>query len=176
MSFRISILGPEEIEPALPQLVAVFQDAIASGAALGFMPPLSVEEATGFWRRVQAGVAAGALALFVARDATTHEVLGTVQLALAPQTNGRHRAEVAKMMVHRNARRRGIARQLLQALEAHAAQLGRTTLVLDTREGDAAERLYQSLNYQIAGVVPEYAHSGDGTLHATVIYYKLLTA
>lgn len=176
MSVRISLLPPAEIGAALPQLVALFQDAIASGAALGFLPPLSAEEAERFWLRVQAGVESGALVLFVARDEATREVLGSVQLSLAPQTNGSHRAEVAKMMVHRKARRLGIGRQLLLALEAHATQLGRTTLVLDTREGDPAELLYQALEYQIAGVVPEYAQSGDGTLHSTVIYYKLLTA
>ncbi|HEX8504142.1 MAG TPA: GNAT family N-acetyltransferase [Hymenobacter sp.] len=175
MNPRISILAPEEIERAVPQLVALFQDAIGSGAALGFLPPLSAEEARRFWHRVQEGVRAGALTLFVARDEATRDILGTVQLAPAPQTNGTHRAEVAKMMVHRKARRLGIGRQLLAALETHAAQLGRTTLVLDTRQGDVAELLYQALQYQVAGVVPEYAQSGDGTLHATVVYYKLLT-
>jgi ribosomal protein S18 acetylase RimI-like enzyme len=114
------------------------------------------------------------MVLFVARNGTSREVVGSVQLALAPQTNGRHRAEVAKMMVHQRARRQGVARQLLLFLEKQAAEMGRTTLVLDTRQGDAAEQLYQSLNYQVAGVVPEYAQSGDGSLHATVIYYKLL--
>lgn len=173
---RISTLNSEEIERAVPQLVALFQDAIASGAALGFLPPLSTEEAQSFWHRVQDGVRAGGLTLFVARDEATRDILGTVQLALAPQTNGTHRAEIAKMMVHSKARRLGIGRKLLAALEAHAAQLGRTTLVLDTRQGDTAELLYQALQYQAAGVVPEYAQSGDGSLHATVIYYKLLTS
>ncbi|ALW85515.1 hypothetical protein AUC43_10680 [Hymenobacter sedentarius] len=176
MSIQITTLAPEEIELSLPQLVELFQDAIASGAALGFLSPLTDEEAGSFWRRVRDGVRAGALHLFVARDEATQQVLGTVQLALAPQTNGRHRADVAKMMVHRSARRQGLGRQLLQALEIKAAQLGRTTLVLDTRQGDVAEQLYQSLHYQAAGVVPEYAQSGDGTRHATVIYYKLLAA
>ena len=175
MSIHVATIDPEETEQLLPQLVALFQDAIASGAALGFLPPLSTAEASSFWRRVREGIQAGALNLFVARNEATQEVLGTVQLALAPQLNGSHRAEVAKMMVHREARRRGIGRQLLRALEAKAVELGRTTLVLDTRQGDAAEQLYQSLEYRIAGVVPEYAQSSDGTLHSTVIYYKLLT-
>ncbi|GAC1593013.1 MAG: GNAT family N-acetyltransferase [Hymenobacter sp.] len=176
MSVRITTLAPDEIEAALPQLVTLFQDVLASGAALGFLPPLSTAEARRFWRRVRTGVRAGTLTLFVARDETTQALLGTVQLVLAPQTNGTHRAEVAKMMVHRQARRRGLGRQLLRALEARAAELGRTTLVLDTRQGDVAEQLYQALQYQVAGVVPAYAQSGDGSLHATVIYYKLLTS
>jgi ribosomal protein S18 acetylase RimI-like enzyme len=176
MNVSIATLTAAEIERALPQLVGLFQDAIDSGAALGFLPPLTADEASSFWRRVGASVEAGTLALFVARDGHTHDILGSVQLALAPQTNGTHRAEVAKMMVHSQARRLGIGRELLRALEAHAAQLGRTTLVLDTRQGDTAEQLYQALQYKVAGVVPEYAQSGDGTLHSTVIYYKLLTA
>ncbi|HEX8328249.1 MAG TPA: GNAT family N-acetyltransferase [Hymenobacter sp.] len=175
MNVTLSTLTPAEIERALPQLVGLFQDAIGSGAALGFLPPLTTAEASSFWRRVGASVEAGTVALFVARNSDSHDILGSVQLALAPQTNGTHRAEVAKMMVHSTARRLGIGRQLLRALEAHAAQLGRSTLVLDTRQGDAAEQLYQALQYQVAGVVPEYAQSGDGSLHSTVIYYKLLT-
>jgi ribosomal protein S18 acetylase RimI-like enzyme len=90
------------------------------------------------------------------------------------RANGLHRAEVAKLMVHRAARRRGIARALMLALEDHARRLGRTTLVLDTRQGDPSERLYQSLGYQLAGAIPEYARSADGTLDATAIYYRLL--
>lgn len=176
MHTAVSVLTAAEVEQALPQLTSLFQDAIVSGAALGFLPPLTAAEASSFWRRVGAGVEAGSLVLFVARDGSTHDLLGSVQLVLAPQTNGTHRAEVAKMMVHSTARRLGIGRQLLRALEDHAAHLGRTTLVLDTRQGDAAEQLYQALQYQVAGVVPEYAQSGDGSLHSTVIYYKLLTS
>ncbi|WP_426059518.1 GNAT family N-acetyltransferase [Hymenobacter sp. B1770] len=176
MSIVISTPAPEQIEEALPQLITLFQDAIASGAALGFVPPLSTEEASSFWQRVQEGVRAGTVALFVAYHGSSQEIVGTVQLVLAPQSNGSHRADVAKMMVHRKARRLGIGRELLRALEAKAAELGRTTLVLDTRQGDAAELLYQSLDYQVAGAIPKYAQSGDGTLHTTVIYYKVLNA
>ena len=174
MSALITSLAPSEIKEALPQLVVLFQDAIASGAALGFLPPLTADKAQEFWRGVQAGVERGQLVLLVARAATTGEIVGSVQLALAGQSNGRHRAEVAKMMVHRHARRQGLGSQLLTALEAHAQRLGRTTLVLDTRQGEVSEQLYQRLGYQLCGVIPDYAESADGTLHATVIYYKLL--
>ena len=143
-------------------------------ASLGFLPPLSHDQALQFWQRVQAGVQETQLVLFVARNADNEELLGTVQLALAPQTNGRYRAEIAKMMVHRNARRQGIGRRLMTALEDHAKAMGRTTLVLDTRQGEVSEQLYQRLGYQLCGVIPDYAESADGTLHATVIYYKLL--
>ena len=174
MNIVIPTLAPDEVEKALPQLVALFQDAIASGAALGFLPPLTEAAAQQFWRGVQASVAAGQTLLFVARDTASGDVLGTVQLQLAPQSNGRHRAEVAKMMVHTRARRQGIGRLLLQALQERAAAIGRTTLVLDTRQGDAAEQLYQSVGFRVSGVIPDYAESADGSLHATVVYFKLL--
>ena len=174
MSTLITTLASADLETALPQLVALFQDAIDSGAALGFLPPLTAEAAAAYWQRVGEGVAAGSLVLLVAREATTHEIIGTVQLAPAPQSNGRHRAEVMKMMVHRRARRQGLARQLLHALEAEARLRGRTTLVLDTRAGDVAEPLYQSVGYRMAGTIPDFAQSADGSLHATVLYYKLL--
>ena len=174
MNTSIQILEVAALETALPQLVALFQDALDSGAALGFLPPLTAEVGTAYWRRVGEGVASGVLLLLVARDTSAQEIIGTVQLAPAPQSNGRHRAEVMKMMVHRRARRRGIARQLLQALEAEALRRGCTTLVLDTRAGDAAEPLYQSVGYRAAGTIPAFAQSADGSLHATVLYYKLL--
>jgi acetyltransferase len=174
MSTHITTLAPADLEAALPQLVALFQDAIDSGAALGFLPPLTTKAATAYWRRVGEGVQAGSLVLLVAHDLETHKIVGAVQLAPAPQTNGRHRAEVMKMMVHRRARRQGAARQLLLALETEARQRGRTTLVLDTRQGDVAEPLYQSVGYQVAGTIPDFAQNPDGTLHATVLYYKLL--
>lgn len=169
-------LAAADIETALPQLISLFLDALDSGAALGFLPPLSAEAAADYWRRVAAGVQAGELVLLVAYDAATHEIVGAVQLAPAPQTNGRHRAEVMKMMVHRRARRQGLARRLLQALETEARRRGRTTLVLDTRAGDVAEPLYQSVGYRVAGTIPAFAQSADGSLHATVLYYKLLAA
>ena len=174
MESPINSLAAADIQTAMSQLVALFQDALDSGAALGFLPPLSTEAATAYWQRVAEGVQTGVLVLLVARDAATNEIVGTVQLAPAPQTNGRHRAEVMKMMVHRRARRQGLARRLLLALETEARLRGRTTLVLDTRAGDVAEPLYQSVGYRMAGTIPEFAQSADGSLHATVLYYKLL--
>jgi ribosomal protein S18 acetylase RimI-like enzyme len=174
MKVVIATLEAHQLPAVLPQLTHLLQDAVRQGAALGFLPPLTTAEANRFWLRVHAAVEAGSHYLFVARAADTLDILGTVQLALASQPNGRHRAEVAKMVVHSRARRLGIGRQLLHALEAKAAQLGRTTLVLDTRSGDVAERLYQSCHYHVAGTIPNYAESADGTLHPTVVYYKLL--
>lgn len=144
-----------------PALVALLQDAVDGGASVGFLPPLAAEDASAYWDSVAAALAGGGIA-------------GTVQLDLAGQGNGRHRAEVTKLMVLGSARRRGIGRLLMEAAEAEARGLGRTTLVLDTREGDPSEALYRGMGWQLAGTIPRYARSADGTLHTTAFYYKLL--
>jgi ribosomal protein S18 acetylase RimI-like enzyme len=111
--------------------------------------------------------------LFAARDADGG-IVGSAQLDLALRANGLHRAEVAKVMVHRRARRHGLGRALMLAAEDEARRRGRTTLVLDTREGDPSEILYRSLGWRLAGTIPRYAKSADGTLHTTAFYFKLL--
>jgi GNAT superfamily N-acetyltransferase len=90
------------------------------------------------------------------------------------RANSLHRAVVAKLIVHRSVRRRGIGRALMTAVEAEARRLGRTTLHLDTREGDPSERLYRGLGWERAGAIPRWARSADGTLHTTIFYYRLL--
>ncbi|GGB63973.1 hypothetical protein GCM10011316_39740 [Roseibium aquae] len=97
-----------------------------------------------------------------------------VMLLLAQQNNGGHRAEVAKLMVHPQARRRGVARRLLAAVEQKAQALGRTLLVLDTVTGDAAEGMYARLGYHHVGVIPGYAVAARGGLQATTVFYKAL--
>ncbi len=101
-------------------------------------------------------------------------LVGSGQLELATRANARHRAEVAKVMVHRRARRRGVGRALMLALEEHARRLGRTTLILDTRQGDPSEGLYRSVGWTFAGAIPRYARSATGAFDATALYFKLL--
>jgi acetyltransferase len=100
------------------------------------------------------------------------EVLGSVQLALAQRPNARHRAEVQKLLVHRRARRQGLATRLMRTAEAAAVAAGRRLLVLDTLEGDPAERLYLGLGYQSAGVIPYYAQVAGGALQPTHLFYR----
>src|SRR6266446_828379 len=103
------------------------------------------------------------------------EIVGTAQLLLATRPNALHRAEVAKVIVHTKVRRRGIGHALMLAVEERARRLGRTTLVLDTRQGDPSERLYTSVGYRLAGAIPAYAKSADGALDPSAFYYRLLT-
>jgi acetyltransferase len=153
--------------------VAVLTDSVDSGASVGFLPPLDREEADRYWQDVEAAVERGSRRLWIARD-ESGAVTGTVQLDLESRPNGSHRAEVMKLMVSSRHRRRGIGRALMQAAEEEARRLGRTTLVLDTREGDSSERLYRSMGWQRAGVIPRYARSAGGALDATAFYYRLL--
>ncbi len=174
MAALITALAPAEARALLPQLLALLHDAVAAGAAVGFLPPLPAAEGQHYWQSVVEAVEAGHRVLLVAREPGTAELLGTVQLDLATRPNARLRAEVSKLLVHTRARRQGLARQLLLALEDHARALGRSTLVLDTRHGDGAELLYQGLGYQFVGAIPAYFINSDGQPHATAVYYKLL--
>jgi acetyltransferase len=174
VDLRLECLTPASLPAQRASLVALLQDAVESGASIGFLPPLDAPEAAAYWESVATAIAQRSRVLVVARDGDG-AVVGSAQLELATRTNGSHRAEVSKVMVHRLARRRGIGRALMLALEDHARRLGRTTLVLDTRSGDPSERLYRSLGWQVAGTIPRYARSADGSLDATTIYYKLLS-
>ncbi|MCI1189071.1 GNAT family N-acetyltransferase [Hymenobacter sp. DH14] len=174
MEYIITSLSAAEARPLLPQLYELLRDAVDSGASVGFLPPLPAAEADEYWQSVVAAIEAGHRVLLVAEQSGTGELLGTVQLDLATRPNSLLRAEVSKLLVHTQARRRGVARQLLEALEAQARQLGRSTLVLDTRHGDGAEVLYQNMGYQFVGAIPAYFINHDGLPHATAVYYKLL--
>jgi ribosomal protein S18 acetylase RimI-like enzyme len=169
----IESLGAEAAEAAIPALAAVLEDAVSHGASIGFLPPMRPGEAADYWRTVVAAVRRGSRVLLVAREASGH-IVGTAQVDLETRPNGTHRAEVTKVMVHTTARRRRIGQALMLAAEAHARRHGRTTLVLDTRRGDPAERLYASAGWTYAGSIPRYARSAGGALDANAVYYKLL--
>lgn len=165
-------INAAQLEPLLGQMVALLQDVVGGGASVGFLPPLSEEEAQTYWLEVRSAIGGPHKLLWVALEGG--EVAGTVQLNLEGRANGLHRAEVAKLMTHSAHRRKGIATALMEAVEAEARRLGRTTLVLDVLEGQAAERLYLSLGWQRAGLIPQYARWQDGKLYGTVVMYKLL--
>ncbi len=158
----VAELGPRQLAELL---VAVVHD----GASVGFLPPLPVDQVERYW----SGLLAAGVVLLIAE--TDGRIIGTVQLHLASQPNARHRAEVAKLMVHPAARRQGIGRQLMHEVEAEARRRGRSLLVLDTRAGDPSNELYTSVGFQEAGRIPRYARSGNGQLDAAVFYYKELT-
>lgn len=157
---------------ARPGLVALLQDAVESGASVGFLPPLDTATAQRYWDAICDDVVERLRVLLVAREDNT--IIGAVQLELAQKPGEQHRAQMKKLMVLRSARRRGVARALLAAVEEEARREGRSLLILDTREGEPAERLYQACGYTFVGRIPKYARSADGSLHTAVIYYRLL--
>ena len=155
-------LAPAELDALAELLVAVVDD----GASIGFLPPLGHHEARDYWARV---LKPGTILLLAAADG---QIVGSVQLFLELRPNGRHRAEVGKLMVHPSARRRGLGRQLMLSIEQVARREQRSLLVLDTRQGDPSNALYRSLGYIEVGAIPRYARSADGSLAGTVYYYK----
>src|SRR5262245_16983305 len=134
----------------IDELADVLIDCVEGGASVSFMHPLSRARAVAFWRDVARGVTAGERALLVAEDA--RGVCGTVQLLLAQPENQPHRADLAKMLVHRRARRRGLGGALLRAAEDAARACGKTLLVLDTASPDA-ERLYARHGWRRVGAI-----------------------
>jgi GNAT superfamily N-acetyltransferase len=158
-------------EPQLQSLAGLLIDAVDGGASVSFMHPLPVPRAMAFWQGVADGVAGGERALFVAEDA--EGIVGTVQLILAQPDNQPHRADVAKMLVHRRARRQGLGAALMQAAEDAARACGKTLLVLDTASDDA-ERLYARQGWQRVGVIPGYALLPNGEPCDTAYFYKVL--
>ena len=160
-------------EAQIEALAEVLIDCVEGGASVSFMHPLTRERAVAFWRRVAQGVAAGERALLIAEDA--EGVCGTVQLVLEQPENQPHRADLAKMLVHRRARRQGLGAALMRAAETTARECGKTLLVLDAVTGGDAERLYQRLGWQRVGVIPGYALFPQGGFCATTYFYRDLS-
>jgi acetyltransferase len=152
-------------------LCRLLADCVGEGASIGFLAPLSQAAARHYWEQAMRSLGGG-LALWVAEEGGI--IAGAVQLALCEKENGRHRAEVQKLMVDPAHRGRGIAAKLMKALEQFARADGRTLLVLDTETGSTAESVYQHLGWQRAGKIPNYAASPDGKLHPTSYYFKAL--
>jgi len=159
----------------LAQLAEVLIDCVEGGASVNFMLPISHERAALFWCQVADGAARGDRTLLVAED-SAGAIVGTVQLVPAPQENQPHRADVAKMLVHRRARRSGVGAALMTAVEQAAAEQRKSLLVLDTVTGGDAERLYARLGWQRCGVIPDFALWPAGGLCATTVFYKPVTA
>lgn len=162
--------GPEMAEA----LADVLMDCVEGGASVSFMLPLPREKAVAFWQDVLAGAARGERIVLVAVEDGTDAVLGTVQVILAMPDNQPHRADIAKMLVCRRARRRGLGATLMRAAEDAARAAGKTLLVLDTVTGGDGERLYARLGWQRCGAIPDYALRPQGGLCGTTIFYREL--
>ncbi|MGA7780641.1 MAG: GNAT family N-acetyltransferase [Paraburkholderia sp.] len=170
---RVRRLGANEAVTCVDALADVLVDCVEGGASVSFMLPLSRERALAFWRGVADGVARNERALLIAEDGEGR-IVGTVQLNMAQPDNQPHRADVAKMLVCRSARRLGIAQKLMHVVDEVARAEGKSVLVLDTVTGGDAERLYARAGWQRVGDVPRYALMPDGEYCGTTFYYKHL--
>jgi GNAT superfamily N-acetyltransferase len=168
-------LSPREAKEQIGALSAVLMDCVEGGASVSFMAPMTRERADAFWHGVAEGVAAGDRVLLVARDRSSGQIVGTVQVVFAQPENQPHRADIAKMLVHRQARKRGVGAALMRAAEDAARAAGKSVLVLDTVTGGDGERLYERAGWTKAGVIPNYALWPQGGFCDTTVFYKQLS-
>ncbi|MET9734092.1 GNAT family N-acetyltransferase [Streptomyces sp. NPDC006458] len=166
----VSRLDARQLIACAEELALLLTDTVEGGASIGFLAPMDPATALAWWRERAADVADGRLGVWVARDGD--RVVGTVGLAFPGKPNSRHRAEVVKLMVHRDARGRGLGRTLLATAEEAAAAAGITLLHLDTETDSPAEHLYRSAGWTRVGVIPDYAASPAGVLCGTTLYYR----
>ena len=167
----IEIREAAELTPAeYVQLAELIVTVVNDGASIGYLPPMAFADADAYWHSV---LGPNRVLLLAEEDG---QIVGSAQLFLEPRPNGNHRAEVAKVMVHPSARRRGLGRSLMARLEEIARRNERTLLVLDTRDGDPSNDLYKGIGFVEVGKIPNYCRSEQGGFDATVVYYKELSS
>ena len=169
---EIRRLGPAELPAQLDALADVLADCVAGGASVGFMAPFPHAEARTVVEGMAAEVEKGNRLLLAAFSGD--RLVGTVQVVLALPPNQPHRGEITKLLVHRSARKRGVAEQLMARADAEARAEGKTLLVLDAVTGGDAARLYTRLGWTQVGVVPDFALYPDGRFCDTTYFFKSL--
>ena len=170
MGGEVQRLAAGEAAGELPALAEILVDCVAGGASVGFLDGLSRERAAAGWSEVARESERDGRAILVARGAHGR-ACGVVLVIPARMENQPHRADVAKLLVHRRARRTGVGEALMRAAEREARAMGRSVLTLDTATAEAA-RLYERLGWTRAGVFPDYALMPDGSLCDTILYFK----
>jgi GNAT superfamily N-acetyltransferase len=168
----IRTVTPSEMTNTIPALADILIDCVEGGASVSFQLPLARDRSEAFWRGIGDAVEAGKTRLLIAE----HEgrIVGTVQVQFASFENQPHRGEIAKMLVHRSARRLGVGAALMLAAEDEAKRCGKTLLVLDTQSGSAGEKLYVKMGWTKVGTIPGYALTPFDGMCDTTIYYKQL--
>ncbi|MEV4945435.1 GNAT family N-acetyltransferase [Streptomyces sp. NPDC053755] len=171
---RVERLAPAHVRAqAADGLAALLVDAVDGGASLGFLAPLDTSAAAAWWLTVAEEAERGAREVWAAHG-PSGDILGAVTLSRTDKPNGRHRGEIARLIVHRAARGQGLGGRLLAAAEEHAAREGLTLLILDTQTDSPAEGLYRKAGWTRAGTIPDFAADPSGTLRPTTLYYKRL--
>jgi GNAT superfamily N-acetyltransferase len=173
MTYSVHLLSPRQAQVRRSALVDLLVDSVESGASVGFVWPMTRAKAETWWEDTLASHARGERLIFTVE--AQGRLDGTVQLIPVAKENQAFRADLAKLLVRRSARRQGLGAMLTRAAEAEARRIGRTLLTLDTETGSAAERLYAQLGWTKYGEVPAYATSPDNrSRDAVSFYYKTL--
>ncbi|PHM49792.1 GNAT family N-acetyltransferase [Xenorhabdus miraniensis] len=168
----LTIIQSDTINTKKDGLIHLLQNCVESDASIGFISPLTENEAAQYWQSVETELTSGHRLLLVALEG--ENITGSVQLSLCKKKNGLHRADVEKLMVHTTCRQRGIGRMLMEELERLAKQYQRSLLVLDTRTNDPASALYRKLGFIEVGQIPNFALNSNGELSGTTYFYKLI--
>jgi GNAT superfamily N-acetyltransferase len=175
---EIEALDSDRFAAAIPDLAALLVDAVEGGAAVNFVAGVTPDEARAWWSARIPQVADGTITAFVARQsnvggkADRPALIGSTLLIRSPNPNSPHRAEIAKVLVHRSARRQGLGRALMEAAETRARSDGRWLLLLDTQTGTDAEAFYRSLGWQELGTMPNHSLTTDGLFAPTTFFWK----
>lgn len=168
----MGILTLSTIDNDEQQLVQLLIDSVEHGASVGFLAPLSIDEALGYWQQVKSDLMQKKRFLMVCIE--DEKIVGAIQIALCLKANGLHRGDVEKLMVHSQFRQRGIATDLLNYAEKIALENHRTLLVLDTRSQDVASALYRKQGYIEVGEIPRFVVNSQGQFEGTTLFYKQL--
>lgn len=166
-------LSADDILSRIDELCDVLENCVQGGASVSFMLPFGREKSQAFWLNVAQSVKRGERMLLV-DELEGEGIVGTVQLILDQPENQPHRADVAKLLVHDRARRKGVAGRLMNALETAARDNGKSVLVLDTSTGSGAETFYVNAGWEKVGEIPRYALMPDGEMTSTSVFYKFL--
>ena len=175
---EIVALDSDEYVAAIPGLAALLLDAVEGGASVNFLAGVTAGEAEAWWTERIPQVADGTITAFVARgpgsdgDGASRAIVGATLLIRSRNQNSPHRAEIAKVLVQRSIRRRGLGRALMEAVEDRARAEGRWLLVLDTEAGSAADALYRAMGWHVLGTMPNHAFRADGVLAPTTFFWK----
>ena len=167
---KVEAIAAGDYDDAIPGLAALLVDAVDGGSSVNFLAGATPADAAAWWAARSGLVREGVITLFVARDG--ERIVGSTLLERSRNPNSPHRAEIGKVIVHRSARRQGIASALMRAAEEHARAEGRWMLILDTVTGSAAAALYESLGWQTVGTIPGYALDVTGVPEPATYFYK----
>ncbi|MCZ2722725.1 GNAT family N-acetyltransferase [Marinomonas sp. 15G1-11] len=164
------LLKLEKLEPYLDDLVLLLTDAVENGASIGFLPPLSEEEARNYWLKVQEELLSYDRQVLAVRD--EDRLVGTIQIETSPKADALHRCKVEKLIVLHDFQGNGFAKALIEGAERVAASMQKQLIFLETRTEDSASHLFTKMGYIAIGDIPNYARGAHGNLEATTFFYK----